>query len=332
MKALVTGGGGFLGRHIARRLQDRGDTVLILGRGHYPDLETAFQNVRADIRDREAVFRAVQGCEAVFHTAARPGIWGDYQAYYSTNVEGTRNVLDACRHHSVKKLIYTSSPSVVFGADDLENGNESLPYPSSYACFYPQTKAEAERMVLEASEPGGICTVSLRPHLIWGPGDPHLIPRLLDRADKRRLIRVGEGDNRVDLTYIDNAAEAHILASDALEPGSPVCGRCYFISDGKPVVLWDWIHELLRRLGRTPVTRSLSYPAARRVGAILEAVYGILRIEQEPPMTRFLAGQLAKSHYFDISRARADFGYAPVVDPADGLERLIRWLQARPAG
>ncbi|MBI4389393.1 MAG: NAD-dependent epimerase/dehydratase family protein [Nitrospinae bacterium] len=330
MRILVTGGGGFLGGAIARKLHERGDRVRVLGRRKYPSLPEGVESVQADLRDREAVFKACENLDAVFHAAAVPGIWGDRREFFGVNVDGTRNVIDGCLRAAVKKLVFTSSPSVVYDNRDMENVDESVPYPRSYLCDYPRTKAIAERMVAEANGKDGLRTVSLRPHLIWGPGDPHLVPRILERARKGQLVRVGGGRNKVDLIYIDNAASAHIRACDFLEPGSSLEGRCYFVSDGQPAVLWDWIGLLLRRMGIPPVQRSVSYRTAYAMGAVMEAVYKGFGLRGEPRMTRFLASQLATSHYFDISRARRDFRYEPEVAPEEGMERLIRYLQARP--
>lgn len=320
-----------MGSALARRLCDRGDRVSVLGRRKYSRLPAEIESVQADIRDRDAVFKACENKDAVFHTAAIPSIWGDKSEIFGINVEGSRNVVDACRRASVGKLIYTSSPSVVCGLSDMKNVDESVPYPASYLCDYALTKAIAERMVVAANGKDGLATVSLRPHLIWGPGDPHLVPRILERARQGRLVRVGDGRNKVDIIYIDNAAEAHIRACDFLEPGSPVAGQCYFVSDGEPVVLWDWINALLGKMGLPPVARSVSRRTAFVLGAALEAGYRVLRLPGEPRMTRFLATQLATSHYFDISRARRDFGYRPIVGPEEGMEKLIRHLLSRPA-
>lgn len=333
MRILITGGGGFLGSHLARRLHGRGDEVTVLGRRPYPHLGPSIRCIQADIRDREAVTRAFAGHQnVVFHTAAIPGIWGDYAEFYRTDVVGTENVIAACQLQGVQKLIYTSSPSVVFGRTDMEGVDESAPYPETYLCHYAQTKALAEQRVMQANGRDGLTTVCLRPHLIWGPGDPHLVPRLVDRAGKGRLVRVGDGANRVDLIYIDNAVEAHVLAGDRLVPEGPLAGQCYFISDGEPVVLWDWIGEVLEQLGLPPVRRSVSLKTAMRLGALLESIYRMLGIRQEPAMTRFLAAQLATSHYFDISRAQRDFAYRPVVSREEGMRRLIDFFCSRPAG
>lgn len=330
MHVLVTGGGGFLGSHIAARLRERGDRVQVLGRKKY--VFEGIESIQADVRDRDAVFSACEGKDAVFHAASIPLIWGDRKEFFDVNVEGTRNVIDACRKHSIKKLIYTSSPSVVFDSSDMEGVDESVPYPKSYLCDYPRTKAMAERLVLDSNGKDGLLTVSLRPHLIWGPGDTHLIPRILDRASKGRLIRVGDGRNKVDIIYIDNAVEAHIRACDCLVEGSPVAGHAYFVSDGKPVVLWDWINRLLEMQGLPRVSKSISYRGGYILGMLMEAAYHLFPIPGEPRMTRFLAAQLATSHYFDMSRARKDFAYNPIIDQEEGMRRLIQSLRSRPAG
>ena len=326
MKALVTGGGGFLGSAIVRMLYERGDEVSVLGRGTYPQIvpyiKRAFQS---DIRNTPPIVRACEGMDVVFHVAALAGIWGRRRDFWSINVEGTRNVIEGCLANSVPRLVFTSSPSVVFGKDDLCGVDESTPYPSRHLAAYPETKAAAERMVLAANSPT-LATVALRPHLIFGPGDPHLIPRVLARARQGRLVQVGDGKNLVDVTYVDNAAEAHVKAADALTPGGRCAGRAYFISQGEPVSLWPWLNELLTAVGAPIVTLSISFGSAYRAGTVLELVYRAFGSVREPPMTRFLATQLAKSHYFDISSAKGDFGYNPTISTADGVRRLVATL------
>lgn len=323
MKCLVTGGGGFLGRYIVEQLIERGDQVRILARGTYPELSAAgVETFRGDIRDAADVSRACQGVETVFHVAAVAGVWGSWEHYYGINTLGTRHVIEACRRHGVPRLVFTSSPSVTFDGGDQTGVDESVPYARKWLCHYPHTKALAEQEVLAASGTGGLVTCALRPHLVWGPRDPHLIPRLIERARKRQLRRVGDGMNRVDMVYVENAALAHLLAADRLEPGSPVAGRAYFISQGEPVNCWGWIDELLDLHGLPPIRRSLSFAAAWRIGAVCESVWRLLRLKSEPRMTRFLAAQLAKDHYFNIERARQDFGYAPRVSTSEGMQRL----------
>jgi nucleoside-diphosphate-sugar epimerase len=322
MRALVTGGGGFLGGAIVRQLRARGDTVRSFSRRTYLHLDAAGVEQRvADLSNADTVAGAAAGCDVVFHVAAKAGIWGPADEFFRANVVGTRNVLAACRQHGVRRLVFTSTPSVIGSGRDIEGDNESLPYPNSYIAEYPRTKARAEIEVLEANGPE-LATVALRPHLIWGPGDPHLVPRLVARARAGRLRQVGDGKNTVDVTYIDNAAAAHLLAADRLAPGSPIAGRPYFISQGEPVPLWPFINQILELAGLQPVTRRIPARVAYAVGAVLEAVYGLFGIRSEPPMTRFVAQQLSASHWFDITAARRDLGYEPAVSTEEGLRRL----------
>ena len=325
MRALVTGGGGFLGSGIAKSLHEKQHDVTVVGRHHYSHLPKGIKLFQGDIRDFDFLRKIIVGMDAVFHTAAFPGIWGRAEDFYSINVDGTHNVIKACLINGVRKLIFTSSPSVVYGSSSLEGVDETVPYPENYLSEYPRTKAIAEKLVIEANGLN-LATVSIRPHLIWGPGDPHLVPRLLAKADKGRLARVGQGENRVDIIYIDNAVYAHLKACDALGIGKPSAGKVYFVSDGEPVNLWEWINEVLKKTSRPPVTRSISYRTASRLGYFLEKIYNWGNIKKEPPMTRFLASQLATSHYFNISLAKKDFGYGPVVNPEEGMNRLIQSL------
>lgn len=322
MKAVVTGGGGFLGSAIARRLVERGDEVRSLARGEYPELRAAgVETIRGDITDRAAVERAVDGCDVVFHVAAKAGVWGPYRDYHQPNVVGTQTVVDACRARGVGRLVYTSSPSVVHGGGDLAGVDESEPYPDHHAAAYPATKAEAERIVLGSSD-GNLATVALRPHLVWGPGDNHLIPRLVARSRAGALRKIGRTPVLVDSTYIDDAANAHLLAADGLRPGSTSAGRAYFISQGEPWPLWDLVNGILGALGEPLVTRTIPRGAAVAAGAILEVVHRVLMREGEPRMTRFLAHQLTTAHWFRIDAARRDLGYHPAISIAEGLDRL----------
>jgi 2-alkyl-3-oxoalkanoate reductase len=322
VRALVTGGGGFLGQAIVRMLLERGDTVVSFSRGEHPELAAlCVEQVRGDLADREAVVAAARGCDIVFHVAAKAGIWGSYEDFLSANVTGTRNVLDACRSHGVPRLVYTGSPSVVFDGSDVKGGDESLPYPAAFEAYYPQTKMLAERLVLEANSPG-LATVSLRPHLIWGPGDNHLVPRILAKARSGRLRRIGRRDCLVDTVYVDNAARAHLNAADRLAYGSAPAGRAYFISNGEPLPLWDMVNRILAAADLPPVTRSVSPQLAYAAGIVCEGLWRTLKLAGEPPMTRFVARELATAHWFDISAARRDLGYEPEVSIEEGLRRL----------
>ncbi len=328
--ALVTGGTGVLGRRIVERLLAQGRPVSVLGRTAAPDLEArGVRFIGAALEDEAAVRAACAGMATVYHVAAMVGVWGRQEEFFKTNVLGTRAVIEGCRTSGVRQLVYTSTPSVVYNGKDLAGANESLPLTRDCPSPYPLTKAAAEAEVLAAHGPG-LRTVALRPHLIWGPGDPHLVPRILSQARAGRLRIVGTGANRVDLVHVENAADAHLAAEAALaEPSGPAGGKAYFITNGEPVVLWEWINTLLVGLGESPVTRRISLGAATAVGAVCEAAWTVLPLSGEPPMTRFVAAELAKDHWFDISAARRDLEYQPKVTMAAGTAALIESLRPR---
>jgi nucleoside-diphosphate-sugar epimerase len=322
MHALVTGGGGFLGRYIVEQLRGRGNRVRSYSRRHYAELDAlGVEQVSGDLADAGRLREACRDVDVVFHVAAVAGVWGPWRRFYETNVVGTRNVIDACRAAGVRRLVFTSSPSVVFDGRPHENADESLPYASRFLCHYPHTKALAEQAVL-ASNGQALATVSLRPHLIWGPRDPHLIPRIIARAARGKLRRVGDGGNRISVSYVENVARAHLQAADALAADAPIAGRPYFINEPEPVKLWDFIDDVLSRARIPPPTRVLSARTAYRLGAILETSYRLLRRDTEPPMTRFVALQLSKSHWYSSAAAQRDLSYAPLVDMQEGLRRM----------
>ncbi len=327
MKALVTGGGGFLGGAITRRLLDLGHSVRCYTRGCYPSLEKLGVEVfRGDLADAKAVEEACHNCESVFHVAAKVGLWGDYNEYYQTNVTGTENVIASCRSLGISRLVYSSTPSVVFAGHDMEGMDESVPYPQHYKAAYPETKAAAERIILAAND-AQLATVALRPHLIWGPGDTHLVPGVIARGRTGKLRKLGKTLRLVDHTYIENAAEAHILAANRLSPGSPISGRVFFISQGQPLPLWEFINRILQSADLPSVTRTISPHLAYAAGWLCEIMYRTLRLRGEPPMTRFLAEELATSHWFNMAAARQELGYRPKISTEEGFKRLEEWLK-----
>ena len=329
MKILVTGGGGFLGQALCRGLIERGHQVVSFNRGHYPVLAAlGVGQVQGDLADAHALSHAADGVEAIFHNAAKAGAWGSYESYYSANVTGTQNVLDACRLHGIGKLVYTSTPSVTHRATHpVEGGTaDDVPYGDDFQAPYAETKAIAEKAVLAANGPA-LATIALRPRLIWGPGDQQILPRLVERAKAGRLRIVGDGSNRVDTTYIDNAAQAHFDAFEHLAVGAACAGRAYFISNGEPKPMGELLNALLDAAGAPRVDKHLSFKAAYRIGAVSEVVWKLLALKGEPPMTRFLAEQLSTAHWYDMGPATRDFGYRPQVSFDEGLTRLKQSLR-----
>jgi 2-alkyl-3-oxoalkanoate reductase len=326
-RALVTGCGGFLGLELVRRLRARGDEVVGVARGRYPEVEAlggrTAQLDLADPASAQTLPALLEGVDVVYHTAARAGVWGPEAEFVAINVDATTRLLEAARAAGVPRFVYTSSPSVTFDGGDHAGATEAdARYPTRFLAWYPQTKAEAERRVL-AAHGAALQTTALRPHLIYGPRDPHLVPRLLDRARRGRLVRVGDGRNRVGLTSVENAAAAHVQANDALRAGRGCGGRAFFITDPEPVLLWEWIGALLAALGLPPVRRSVSLGTAQRLGGLLEGLWRLFRLRGEPPMTRFVAAQLATSHWYDLRAAREHAGYTPVMDGDAAFSALV---------
>lgn len=314
MRALVTGGGGFVGGALCRRLQALGHDVTALGRRPNPAMEDV--GVRSVVHDLTAVNAAatlaklLAGADCVFHTAAHVKMWGPREAFVRGNIGATDNVIAACRSAGVDKLVFTSSPSVVAADHDLRGIDESQPYPRRYRALYPETKAAAERAVLAAHGPH-LRTIALRPHLIFGPGDTNLVPTILKRARAGRLVQVGDGTNLVDLTFIDDCVSAHLLAADALDRRPEAGGRAYFISQGTPVPLWEWIAKVLALHDVPPVRKRISATTARLLATAAETAWRMFRLASDPPLTRFLAEEMSTDHYFDIGAARRDLGFAP---------------------
>ncbi|MEO8271855.1 MAG: NAD-dependent epimerase/dehydratase family protein [Aureliella sp.] len=331
-KILVTGYGGFLGAEVTRQLIAAGYQVRGLARGAYPEPQAlGVEAIEGDIADREVVLSACAGCDAIIHTAAKAGVWGAWRDYYRINTLATSHLLEGAHQHNVTAFVHCSSPSVTFAGTPQSGVDESVSYPGSWLCAYPHTKALAEQAVLAAARVGRVRTCALRPHLIWGKGDPHLFPRVIDRARKGQLRRVGSGANLIDVVHVTNAARAHVQAVEKLLAGNAdLNGQAMFLTDGDPIACWEWIGRILQSVGVPIPQRAISFAAAYRLGGILEAGYRSLRINSEPPMTRFVASQLAMDHYFDITRARRLLGYQPRVDRDAELVRCAEtWRSVR---
>jgi len=330
MRALVTGSSGFLGHAIALELLRAGHEVRAATRRPVPELEAlGARAVQLELDDPHSVENAVAGCDSVFHAAALTGIWGPKREFMRINLGGTRRVLEACGRQGVQRLVYTSSPSVCFDGRSHVRASNELPRARRFESPYPHSKALAEREVLAANGTNELHTIALRPHLILGERDPHLLPRLIERARRGKLIAVGPGDNEVSLCWVENAAHAHVAAAEALRPGARCAGRAYFVAQEDPVRLWPWIGELLAGLGIEPPRWNVSLGLARALGLGCELAWRGLGLRGEPPMTRFLASQLALSHSYDMAPARRDFGYRERVSMSEATQRLLHCWRAR---
>lgn len=325
---LVTGHGGFLGRAICRELIAHGYHVRGLARSRYPEMERiGVEAVQASASDYAACEQACRGVAGVIHTAALAGVWGPAAEYERANVLATENLLRVCEAQRIDAFVFTSSPSVTFDGQPQCNIDERVPYPTRWLCHYPRTKAIAEQKVLAVNGTSQIVSCSLRPHLIWGVGDPHLIPRVIDRCRKRRLRCVGEGNNLIDTVHVDHAAIAHRLALERmLARDKSSSGKAYFITDGHPIECWKWISFLIESAGLVVPSRRISFEGAYRIGAVLETVYRLLGKRDEPPMTRFVAAQLGVPHYFNISAAKSLLGYEPISNRDQRLSELQDWI------
>jgi 2-alkyl-3-oxoalkanoate reductase len=326
LKALVTGGGGFLGGAIVKALVKRGDEVKTIQRNNYSwHQDIGVESFKGDLTNQDDINQASKNCDVIFHVAAKAGVWGDYDEYYQANVVATKNVLEACKKNNIKYLVYTSTPSVVFDGTNEDGINESVPFVKEYFNAYQKTKAEAEQLVIKANNEE-LKTVSLRPHLIWGPGDPHLVPRVINRAKAGRLKLVGNENNKVDSCYIDNATQAHLLALDCLKNSGVCAGKVYFISNDEPLGMSELINKILAAAELPPVNKKIPERLAYIVGTILEKIYTLLNIKEEPIMTRFVARQLSTSHWFDLTAAKKDLGYQATISIDEGMQRLKQSL------
>jgi len=326
MKILVTGGRGFVGKALSIKLRELGHEVETLSRSASHIDDSQFRHHPVDLTDLLEHQQLFRNIDCIFHVAAKAGIDGKYKDYYAVNYLGTQNLLKVSKRMGVKFFIYTSSPSVVFSKKPIANGKEDLPYVSSNLSPYSLTKAMAEKEVLLSND-SSFSTLALRPHLVWGEGDPHLLPKVINRHKAGKLRIVGEGINRVDMTHIDNVVHAHITALNALVSGSPVSGKSYFISQNEPVKLWEWLNSLFELLSLKPLEQKISFPKAYVTGAVLEKLWRILFLKSEVPMTRFIACQLAHDHWFSTRQANLDFGYEPILSMDEALNKTIPWLK-----
>ncbi len=328
MRVLVTGGSSLIGAGVATALLARGDEVVVQQRRRSETLgRLGVRQELGDIRDLDAVLAACAGCDAIVHLAAKVGVVGDWEDYRSINVDGTHNVLDAARRRGIGRIVHVSSPSVAHGGEPIVGGGADEPVLGRRRAWYPESKAMAEIDALAAAG-DELGVVAIRPHLVWGPGDTQLVGRIVERAATGRLALVGGGRALVDTTYIDNAVDALITALDAVEPGARCSGRAYVVSNGEPRMIRELVEGICRAAGVPFEPRTVSLRVGRSLGALVERAWPLLRRDDEPPLTQFLAEQLGTAHWFDPRPARDDLGWTPGVSIEEGLARLADWYAA----
>ena len=316
-----------MGMALIKRLIAEGHKVTSFSRREYPlHWALGISSIQADIRDQEALDKAFKNRDVVYHLAAKVGIWGKYEDYYSTNVTGTFNVIKACRKQGVSRIIFTSSSSVVFDGSDLDGIDESYPYPEKHGSHYASTKAMAERLIMEANSKE-LKTISLRPHLVWGPYDAHLVPGVLKRAGSGKLRRIGDKEHFIDTTYIDNMTDALLLAAEALDSIPVAAGKALFITNGEPARVWDFVNSIIQIAGHEPVQKKIPERVAMTAAGIAEWFHKVFKIKTEPFMTRFAIKEMCTNHWFDISAARKILGYNPRVSYAEGFKHLKEYLK-----
>ncbi len=319
MKVLVTGGTSLLGGATARLLSERGDDVTVLQRR---PSELGLPEVLGDVNDRAAVDSAMTGADAVVHLAARVGVVGTWEQFERTNVAGTATVLSAARDAGVSRLVFVSSPSVAHSGSSLVGASAGPADPEGAGGHYARSKAMAERLALGEAD-AGFGVVAIRPHLVWGPGDTQLVGRIVDRARSGRMALVGSGAALVDTTYIDNAAASLVAAVDRADR---LRGHAYVVSNGEPRPIGELITRILSAAGLDAPRLKVPVPIARLGGRLAERWWEYRGLEEDPPMTEFLAEQLSTAHWFDQSETRAALEWYPTVSIDEGFTRLREWF------
>ena len=323
MNALVTGATGFLGGALVRRLHDTGWDVTALGRNpiRLNELEdSGIRPLRLDITKKNELTEAFKGQEVIFHCAAFPSPWGNFEKFYQANVIGTRNVVQACLKNSVKRLVHVSTPSIYFDYNSRTGVKETDPLPEPISA-YAATKLLAEEEI-DKGFADGLAVVSIRPRALFGEGDTVIFPRLLSRLKSGRLPILGDGENIIDLTYIQNVVDALLLCAES--PANTL-GKKYNISNGEPVKIWEVVNRICDALNMPRPKRKIPYKTANATAAAIEFVYALIPYSPEPPLTRLTVSMLAHSTTLDISAAKAELGYQPKVSVEEGVERFLKW-------
>jgi 2-alkyl-3-oxoalkanoate reductase len=324
VKLLVTGASSLIGRHTVERLLARGDEVVTLQR-RPTDLD-GVSEVLGSITDGDVVARACAGCDTVIHLAAKVGVTGRWDEYEQINVRGTVQLVDAARRAGATGFVHVSSPSVAHAGEALVGASADPADPAGTRGHYATSKAMAEVAALAAST-DEMPIVALRPHLVWGPGDTQLVGRIVDRARQGRLALVGSGTALIDTTYVDNAADALVAAADRAQR---LGGRAFVVSNGEPRTVAELVHRIVSAAGLAPSPRRVPFRIAWAAGAVIERVWERTGRTDDPPMTSFLAEQLATAHWFDQRDTRDALMWEPAITLDEGFDRLTAWYADRP--
>lgn len=328
-KILVTGGCGFIGKALAEGLIAAGHTVTVLDMSDQ-NLPAGAQFVKCDIRDRQAVVDACAGMDSVVHNASLVHTAHNREEdIWAVNHGGSMHIIDACKAHNIQRLVYISSASAVYEGQDIENGDETLPYCSISQAPYADSKIQAEKDMLAFSGTQGIQVCAIRPHVVFGAGDNRFVPAILEKAEQGKLKRaIGNRDKLSDFTYISNLVDAVVAAEERLVPGSAVCGQAYFITNGEPMAFFDFVEKFLMQLGYPPITGKVPYWLAYSVAAIAEG-WDTLKggtLNAENGLTRFAVKYMVTHHYFSIEKAKRDLDWTPKVSLAEGIQRTVQDL------
>jgi 2-alkyl-3-oxoalkanoate reductase len=319
VRVLVTGGRGLLGAAVVGELERRGHQVTCLQRSPAGHGGSVVERL-GDVTDPSAVGDAMQGQEAVVHLAARVSMVGPWAEFERVNVEGTRVVLDAAELVGASRFVHVSSPSVAHAGEPLVGAIATPADPRRARGNYARSKAEAELMALARDRPGFAVT-AVRPHLVWGPGDTQLIGRIADRARAGRLVLVDDGAALIDTTYVSNAADALAQALERCDDPQ-VHGRAFVVSNGQPRTVFELVSRIALAAGGQPPTRHLPFAAARAAGSVVERAWVRSGRDDEPPLTAFVAEQLATAHWFDQRQTREALDWRPRVGIEEGLRLL----------
>lgn len=317
MTTLVTGSRSLLAAHVTQALVQRGETVSVLQRN--PSQVAAELGLQEHLCDIVEVTPAMlEGVDTVIHLAARVGVVGSREQFFTTNVVGTRALLAAAQAAGVRRFVFVSSPSVAHTGSALAGEGAGPADPRHAKGEYSKSKALAEKEVLAADTPE-MLTIAVRPHLVWGPGDTQLVGRIVERAREGQLALVAGGRPLIDTTYLDNAVDAVIAAVDRIEAGHR---QAFIVSNGEPRTVAEMIERICAAAGEKPPTRSVPRSAAWLAGAVAEGVWKVRGSQDDPPMTRFLAGQLGTAHWFDLRQTQEVLQWTPRVSLDEGFARL----------